>query len=279
MGKQFFENKGNYFCLLNLPDQIKRFGPVRWYWDGNKEHSSKYLGYLGRESPHFNLCPNFLPNDGNHKTVQHIKPELKNMQKTQSYLAAKLDTIRKKEAFKFIFDSVIADDNLMSSGVISEKINATLLEESKDWYNAYYKFPTIEDIKRRLESGESLCGFITKDKPTTVCIPFGTSRSKISFIEISWNPDGDSFELVGLHYFHMSISSNPLEVTEIDKEQLPKMTKHNCTILPYKKRNAESFDGHYTIITDEWTTIRKDGKIGTPELSMNLFGTFLAVFN
>jgi hypothetical protein len=167
----------------------------------------------------------------------------------------------------------------MSSGVISEKINATLLEESKDWYNAYYKFPTIEDIKRRLESGESLCGFITKDKPTTVCIPFGTSRSKISFIEISWNPDGDSFELVGLHYFHMSISSNPLEVTEIDKEQLPKMTKHNCTILPYKKRNAESFDGHYTIITDEWTTIRKDGKIGTPELSMNLFGTFLAVFN
>ena len=51
------------------------------------------------------------------------------MQKTQSYLAAKLDTIRKKEAFKFIFDSVIADDNLMSSGVISEKIKATLLEE------------------------------------------------------------------------------------------------------------------------------------------------------
>ena len=198
------------------------------------------------------------------------------MQKTQSYLAAKLDTIRKKEAFKFIFDSVIADGSLMSSGVISEKIKATLLEESKDWYNACYKFPAVEDIKRRLESGEALCGFITRDKPTTVCIPFGTSRSKINFIEISWNPDGgDSIELVGLHYFHMSISSNPLEATEIDKEQLPKMNKHNCTILPYKKRNEEFFNGHYTIITDEWSTIRSDGRIGTPELSRNLFGALL----
>ena len=141
------------------------------------------------------------------------------MQKTQSYLAAKLNTIRKKEAFKFIFNSVIADDNLMSSGGISDKIKATLSDESKDWYKAYYKFPSLEDIERRLKSGEALCGFITTEKPTTVCIPFGKSRSKINFIEISWNPnEKDTMELVGLHYFHMNISSNP-QVTEIDKER------------------------------------------------------------
>ena len=273
--KQFFENKANYYCLLNLPEQIKRFGSLRWYWDGNKEHSSKYLGTVWDSIPYIlTMFPNILP-IGNHKIVQHIKPELKNMQKTQSYLAAKLGTIRKKEAFKFIFDSVIADDDLMSGGGISEKLKEILSEENKDWYKAYYKFPTLEDIKKRLESGKALCGFITTDKPTTVCIPFGTSRSKIEFIEISWHPDGDSLELVGLQYFNMSMSSDlPVTVTT-DKKQLIKMTKYNCTMLPYKKRDAESFDNHYTIITDDWSTIRKDGKIGTPELSFNLFGAFI----
>ena len=59
IGNQFMANKGNYFCLLNLPDQIKRFGSIRLYWDGNKEHSSEY--HLGWEPPHFYLCPNFRP--------------------------------------------------------------------------------------------------------------------------------------------------------------------------------------------------------------------------
>ena len=30
----FWEKKGNFYSLLNLPAQIKRFGNVRWYWDG-----------------------------------------------------------------------------------------------------------------------------------------------------------------------------------------------------------------------------------------------------
>lgn len=169
-GKQFFENKANYYCLLNLPEQIKRFGSLRWYWDGNKEHSSKYLGTVWDSIPYIlTMFPNILP-IGNHKIVQHIKPELKNMQKSQSYLAAKLGTIRKKEAFKFIFDSVIADDDLMSGGGISEKLKEILSEENKDWYKAYYKFPTLEDIKKRLESGKALCGFITTDKNLRLCV-------------------------------------------------------------------------------------------------------------
>jgi hypothetical protein len=30
----FWFGKANFFSLLNLPDQIKRFGSLRWYWDG-----------------------------------------------------------------------------------------------------------------------------------------------------------------------------------------------------------------------------------------------------
>ena len=30
----FWETKGNFYSLLNLPAQILRFGNLRWYWDG-----------------------------------------------------------------------------------------------------------------------------------------------------------------------------------------------------------------------------------------------------
>ena len=30
----FWSTKGNFLSLLNLPEQIRYFGPLRWYWEG-----------------------------------------------------------------------------------------------------------------------------------------------------------------------------------------------------------------------------------------------------
>jgi len=71
----FWYNKSNYVSLLNLPDQIKTYGPVRLHWEGVKE-----------------------------KFIHNVKPTLKNKRTSVTYLVAKLEKIFKKNNFSLILN-------------------------------------------------------------------------------------------------------------------------------------------------------------------------------
>ncbi len=60
----FLPSKGNYVTLLNLPEQIARFGPLQDYWDGSQEHS-----------------------------IQLVKQNLVNMHWTQTFMSCKLTEV------------------------------------------------------------------------------------------------------------------------------------------------------------------------------------------
>ena len=59
--RQFWESKSNFVSLLNLPLQIESYGPVRHYWEGDRE-----------------------------RDIQLIKPLIKCMRKTDSYFKIKM---------------------------------------------------------------------------------------------------------------------------------------------------------------------------------------------
>ena len=61
-----FWNSPNFLSLLNLPKQISQFGTMRLHWEGIHE-----------------------------RFIQHIKPHLKNMRTSSTYLEKKLDDIHK----------------------------------------------------------------------------------------------------------------------------------------------------------------------------------------
>ena len=65
--------------MLNLPQQIKLYGCLRDWWDGDREHS-----------------------------IQELKPELKIMQKTMvgQYLRKKMDNLRRKRVLTFCNDAI-----------------------------------------------------------------------------------------------------------------------------------------------------------------------------
>ncbi|EJK61504.1 hypothetical protein THAOC_17997 [Thalassiosira oceanica] len=66
--------KSNFVSLLNLPDQIRRYGPVRWYYEGRNE-----------------------------RHIQVIKPHLiKNMRSTETYFKSKLDLYFKRKHMELI---------------------------------------------------------------------------------------------------------------------------------------------------------------------------------
>ena len=64
---EWWEKKGNFLSLLNLPRQITKYGPIRWYWEA--------------------VCERF---------IQLVKPYLLvNMRKTTTYFQSKLTLIHR----------------------------------------------------------------------------------------------------------------------------------------------------------------------------------------
>lgn len=64
--------KGNIISLLNYPRQIKKFGHIRLYWEGNRE-----------------------------RYIQCVKPLLTNMRHSETYLITKVKEIYSKNTLKF----------------------------------------------------------------------------------------------------------------------------------------------------------------------------------
>ena len=74
----FWYRKSNFVSLLNLNDQIKKYGPVYLHWEGVRE-----------------------------RFIQNIKPVLTNMRTTVSYLTKKLQKIHQDSILEILYDSHI----------------------------------------------------------------------------------------------------------------------------------------------------------------------------
>ena len=73
-----FWNCSNFLSLLNLPRQIHQFGPLRLHWEGIHE-----------------------------RFIQCVKPMLKNMRSTTSYLNTKLQQIHNNCVIENVFRATI----------------------------------------------------------------------------------------------------------------------------------------------------------------------------
>lgn len=73
--------RGNFLSLLNLPDQIKQFGSIRFYWEGTCE-----------------------------RYIQYVKPLMKNMRNTPTYLAKQFHTLQQKNMMDHMMEAVTDND-------------------------------------------------------------------------------------------------------------------------------------------------------------------------
>ena len=73
-------SRGNFLSLLNLPDQIERFGSVRLYWEGSCE-----------------------------RHIQYVKPLMTNMRDTTSYLALQLHKLQQTNMLEHMMDTISYD--------------------------------------------------------------------------------------------------------------------------------------------------------------------------
>ena len=75
-GNFMWYNRPNFVSLLNLPNQIEQFGDLRLYWEGSNE-----------------------------RLIQLIKPFMKNIRKTSSFLSLQLNKLNSTTLLRNLIES------------------------------------------------------------------------------------------------------------------------------------------------------------------------------
>ena len=97
--------KGNFVSLLNLPNQIKLYGPVRLHWEGVKE-----------------------------RYIHQIKPILTNIRPTTSYLKTKMEEMHRRQNF----------DVMTGTNEINKTVKKFQVKRNDD-IKQYYSFFSVKE--------------------------------------------------------------------------------------------------------------------------------------
>ena len=241
---EFWFGKSNFISLLNLPDQIAKFGPLRYYWDGTFE-----------------------------RYIQGPKKVLKSVRKNPGSLMVKMRIL---QAFSFM-DKIRSDLGL----------DVSVSSDSDKRYMGVYIFPKKIDILDRLAKGQCLSGYIVlpddeehsdNDDESAgeynheVYVPYSTGHQTCSIVVLKYDPTNVSSNGCGLNYSQFAVipTDDSIVVQKKDLRQLGVLADKYCLMLPYCKKN-ERFQCNYSVITDEYHVLRRDGDIGENELCHSLF--------
>ena len=195
-----------------------------------------------------------------------------------NYMVKKLDNVRRHRALKQLSSTLIGKSSLgdLCSDLMSnsfaddcEEILDTLADVDTDGSNVYhgfYRFHSIEVIKKKVFEGDILCGFMLEGSPTKVNIAYGVGRKEITFVEGTFDVAFDGKYCCGLYFCDLSIDDDPKALSVADFEN--DVTGH-CLILPYPQEGKS--DSCYAMMTGQWTVLGEDGSLKKPEYVIQLF--------
>ena len=237
-GEDFWMDKGNHLSLENLPEQIARHGPIRWYWEG--------------------VCEAF---------IQEIKPYLiENMRKTATYFRDKLTLIYKQKAMAFI--------KLRAKGKEEEELTGTKNQREG---KGFYCYSTLETIQQRFNQGLPLSGFVFEEDFVSsdqrlVWIAFGRGGVDIRVVPIHYTVAPEADELCGMAYANCILSSNDFKY---NMQVLRRRISSYCLMLPYvadcAERTPSAFGSSFAIVYDDWDVLSRNGKKDDIKLSRTTF--------
>ena len=155
----FWYRKSNFISLLNLPAQIKNYGPVYLHWEGVRE-----------------------------RFIQHVKPSLTNMRTTASYLCTKLQKINQDNTLEMLYENSTKSNNTNNKRYDDFEIfEATKYVEERIQNNL-----SLSGVAFKFTG--TIYGVIVKNKNTydfheiTFQDDTGFHRSKLWYSQISISP-------------------------------------------------------------------------------------------
>lgn len=240
--KQFWEDKGNFISLLNLPKQIKKFGHLRLWYEGVRE-----------------------------RFIQKPKAVLLNLRQSPSFLIMKMNLLHKNYQLDWMKKEM--SENPILKEIISENPQFSGTTEKKQQKRQVYIYKVEDDITGAFDKGIVLCGITIElaGRSNEIHIPYQDGRYKIKLHSLEYSlrkPD----EYCGMHYFQFEPSIRNADQREMSFDRT---SMHGCTtryvmLLPLKQNNMP-FSQHYAVISHDWNVLLPNGEMDIPGIIMELF--------
>ena len=220
--------------MLNLPDQIAKFGPLGIYWDRNFE-----------------------------RFIQGPKKVLKSVRKNPLSLMTKMRIL---QAFSFM-QKIRKDLGLDVSVSHDKRYMGVYIFPSREAILDRY-------TQGRCLSGFVVFPEEDKDEDSKyeIYCPYSTGRQSYSVVVLRYDPRNVRTNGCGLNYSQLVVvqTDGTVQMEKNDLRRPGVIADKYCLMLPYSRKN-ERFQFNYSIITHEYDVLRQDGEIGDNELCQDLF--------
>ena len=229
----FWYTKGNFLSLLNLPQQIAKFGSIRMYWEGSRERS-----------------------------IQQIKPFLMNIRQTASYFKTKINYMYVSETLHTI--------NQINMQHIS-KLGSTSSQRGYEKHSPFKTYSAHDNIMTLLDSNNVISvvylSYAQQSPRFYIC-----QRTKSPKICSLWEVkffDNEGFNKCGMWYSPIEIFlvNNDENLTQHDIHLLSDDFAVLCPCISSNKQLHK----YYTVICQSWKYRNKYNELSFPSLSEFLF--------
>jgi hypothetical protein len=237
----FWENKPNFWCLLNLRDQIELFGAVRNYWEGDRE-----------------------------RAIQKVKPIIKRMRKKATFFLSVMKKIMIYEILDILY--------LQQSSRFNDEHDFQNSEESRtDWFyvrnteerHNIYTYKDSSLLIKDMTEMQPFVGYLEvldhQLRLPKLYVLVGTKKENVKKVEIVFSSDGHySFSL-----WHEKCGIARAILGTTSRNELKNSRDRTCIFLPMavtSKRGAQ-----YSVVCDDWKVRHKGGTFALPRLSDDTF--------
>ena len=230
----FWLKKGNFLSLLNLPSQIKKFGNIRYYWEGSRERS-----------------------------IQQIKPFLINIRSTASYYKTKLAQMYVSQTLKQMCD------NTMLSNLSNELCEDKDMEYSK--YSSFKVYSDKEDFQSGLEDRKIISAIVIGTESGDIMFNICQRKKGTNMIVLHEIIFGDSkgFNKCGSWYapIKIRVTTNGRLFT---KQQIDEMATDYALVCQCISSH-DVLRECYCVLTKKWKYRSQAGFLLFPVLSHAMF--------
>ena len=195
--------------ILNLSEQIDQFGSIHDYWKGTYE-----------------------------RYIQYVKPFMKNVRNTESYLGVQLSNIHNSHVLDNIFDQFDVDK--MSS---YERHRNVII------------YSSLESCQVSTKTGPVLLGIIIEVNGREYVYCLCRKDSGIGLYEVYFK-DNYGYHRYGLWYTEIILQESHLQINST--KDLDQHIFQFCIGIPDSNRNGNSEEFFYTVLSKNWTL---DGKL------------------
>ena len=193
--------------------------------------------------------------------IQELKQHLISMRRTTEYFEGKLRLMFKTNVMDWIRDEM------------SRASNDTATESMTRKPRMYYQYKSLDEVTRRVNSGEVLSGFTLKGGDEKIMIAYGPKRRSgfMNCISISRVNPGQSTKCIGLSYVKCQLDSQSDDLSNVDVGVVEEAIDHYCLMLPLI--NEGQFNGDFGLIYEDWDVGDEYFKKVLPSICNLLFDT------